>query len=58
MTNEEYLKSLDTKQFAQFIAECSRNQCQFCINFLHWNCDRENCVLGFTFWLREPHEED
>ena len=50
MTNEEWLKSLDTEKLAEWIAiiiDCSHCPVK--------NCDDEPCKKQFIRWLKEKH---
>lgn len=57
-TEEEWLKSLDTKQFAKWLdnllMRCLCRDCNFCPIHKAPHCTSE----GIKEWLKQPHKED
>ncbi|MBR2248294.1 MAG: hypothetical protein IJ880_14940 [Bacilli bacterium] len=57
-TEEEWLKSLNTKQFAKWLdnllMRCLCRDCNFCPIHKEPNCTCE----GIEEWLKQPHKED
>ena len=57
-TEEEWLKSLNTKQFAKWLdnllMRCLCRDCNFCTIHKEPHCTCE----GIEEWLKQPHRED
>lgn len=57
-TEEEWVKSLNTKQFAKWLdnllMRCLCRDCNFCPIHKEPNCTCE----GIEEWLKQPHKED
>jgi len=57
-TEEEWLKSLNTKQFAKWLdnllMRCLCRDCNFCPIHKEPHCTCE----GIEEWLKQPHKED
>lgn len=56
-TNEEYLKSLDTEQFAEWIAKCIKDT----IILTHGNRKYTDNIVStkwWTGWLKQPHQKE
>lgn len=58
MTNEEWLKSLDTEQLAEFIADvCYELVDDICANYDDTSCDYRQTEKDYwTKWLKQPKE--
>ena len=57
-TEEEWLKSLNTKQFAKWLdnllMRCNCHDCNFCPIHKEPHCTCE----GIEEWLKQPHKEE
>lgn len=56
MTNEEWLKSLDTEEFAKLIQDVSFCSCGNCPYKSDTLCEKD-CIEGRIEWLKAEREE-
>lgn len=57
LTNEEHLKSLDTEQFAEWIAKCIKDT----INLTNGNRKYTDNIVSTKWWvewLKQPHTKE